>query len=208
MSTAIPILQDALEKLRTEMATMRDLLSRKQDEIARLRAQAHRDATAIRENQAELSRLYAQRDEAWAQGTPAPIAYACDHENQRTRRHQALLEAVERLYYAARWTADRPVDEANLWTDVRDAAGFEPGNSPEPYDPAAKLIHEAVVRAENLPEWRRRLFDRNFNLLAEPIPVSPDLPHGFVGPAPSGRCSFCEKALEHPIHESRAPECR
>ena len=42
-----------------------------------------------------------------------------------------LREAVARLYYAAHWTADRPVDAIKLWEDVRDAAGFPPGESPE-----------------------------------------------------------------------------
>lgn len=47
-----------------------------------------------------------------------------------------LIEAVRKLYYAAVWYADRPVDEAGLWTSVRDAAGFKPGGSPEalPFD--------------------------------------------------------------------------
>jgi hypothetical protein len=42
-----------------------------------------------------------------------------------------LQYAVRNLYYAAVWHADRPVDEVALWTAVRDAAGFKPGNSPE-----------------------------------------------------------------------------
>ena len=47
-----------------------------------------------------------------------------------------LIEAIRRLYYAAHWTPDRPVDEAKLWTDIRDAAGFKPGGSPKaiPFD--------------------------------------------------------------------------
>lgn len=43
-----------------------------------------------------------------------------------------LIEAVRALYYAGVWHCDRPVDEAALWEAVRDAAGFEPGHSPEP----------------------------------------------------------------------------
>jgi hypothetical protein len=47
-----------------------------------------------------------------------------------------LLDAVRKLYYAAVWHADRPVDEQALWTAIRDAAGFKPGGSPEalPFD--------------------------------------------------------------------------
>lgn len=43
----------------------------------------------------------------------------------------ALTAAVSALYYAGVWHCDRPVDEVALWTAVRDAAGFEPGNSPK-----------------------------------------------------------------------------
>ena len=47
-----------------------------------------------------------------------------------------LYLAVRNLYYAAVWTADRPVDSQALWTAVRDAAGFTPGKSPKelPFD--------------------------------------------------------------------------
>lgn len=44
----------------------------------------------------------------------------------------ALRNAVSAVYYAAHWTPDRPVDAAKLWTDLRDAAGFEPGRAPSP----------------------------------------------------------------------------
>jgi hypothetical protein len=44
--------------------------------------------------------------------------------------YRQLREAVEKLYYAAVWHADRPVDERALWIAVRDAAGFAPGKSP------------------------------------------------------------------------------
>lgn len=42
-----------------------------------------------------------------------------------------LRNAVEALYYAGVWHADRTVDEQALWTAVRDAAGFRPGKSPK-----------------------------------------------------------------------------
>ena len=45
---------------------------------------------------------------------------------------ELLMKAVRRLYYSAHWTPDRPVDSEELWTDVREAAGFPKGNSPEP----------------------------------------------------------------------------
>lgn len=48
--------------------------------------------------------------------------------------HNALLQAVRNLYYAGVWYCDRHVDEVGLWTAVRDAAGFEKGNSPNRRD--------------------------------------------------------------------------
>ena len=48
---------------------------------------------------------------------------------------ERLREAVERLYYAAYWTADREVDAIKLWEDVRDAAGLTPGKSIERLGP-------------------------------------------------------------------------
>jgi hypothetical protein len=49
---------------------------------------------------------------------------------------ETLRNAVRNLYYAAHWTPDRPVDAVQLWTAVRDAAGFPTGNSPKalPFD--------------------------------------------------------------------------
>lgn len=47
-------------------------------------------------------------------------------------KYNKLVNAVKAIYYGAHWTPDRPVDEAKLWTDLRDAAGFEPGKAPEP----------------------------------------------------------------------------
>jgi hypothetical protein len=47
-----------------------------------------------------------------------------------------LRNAVRALYYSAVWHPDRPVNEIELWTAVRDAAGFAKGNSPKelPFD--------------------------------------------------------------------------
>jgi hypothetical protein len=44
-----------------------------------------------------------------------------------------LYPAVKKLYYAAYWYPDRPCKAKQLWEDVRDAAGFQPGDSPSPY---------------------------------------------------------------------------
>jgi hypothetical protein len=40
------------------------------------------------------------------------------------------IRAANAIYEAAHWTADRPVDEVALWTELRDALGREPGKSP------------------------------------------------------------------------------
>jgi hypothetical protein len=55
-------------------------------------------------------------------------------------RFWKLREAVRNVYYGAFWTQQGPAtgrnqelpeDEAvRLWTELRDAAGFEPGNAP------------------------------------------------------------------------------
>jgi len=57
---------------------------------------------------------------------PGPYIHTCECREK-------LVEAISKLYYAAIWHADRPVvDEAKLWKDVRDAAGFPEGQSPKP----------------------------------------------------------------------------
>ena len=44
-------------------------------------------------------------------------------------KFERLRDAVKNLYMAGRWSCDRPCDEAALWTEVRDAAGIEPGTA-------------------------------------------------------------------------------
>ena len=39
--------------------------------------------------------------------------------------------AISALYYGAHWYPDRNVDAVKLWTDLRDAAGLEPGKTTE-----------------------------------------------------------------------------
>ena len=49
-------------------------------------------------------------------------------------RLSKILETVRKLYYSAYWFPDRVVKDANrLWENVRDACGFEKGNSPKLY---------------------------------------------------------------------------
>lgn len=45
------------------------------------------------------------------------------------QRYFDLAAAVEALYFAAYWHADRSVDELKLWTAVRDAAAITPGQT-------------------------------------------------------------------------------
>lgn len=55
------------------------------------------------------------------------------------RQYLDLLSAVQRVYYSAVWTADRDVNEQEMWTELRDAAGFIPGNSPAPTELYEKM---------------------------------------------------------------------
>jgi hypothetical protein len=59
-----------------------------------------------------------------------------------------LKDAVKNLYYSAVWHADRTVDEAALWTAVRDAAGLTPGRSPK------EIVFEGVRSAYDLQRIR------------------------------------------------------
>jgi hypothetical protein len=56
-------------------------------------------------------------------------AMAAEVQLQATQRLQG---AALMLYRAGYWTCDRPVDEAAMWTELRDALGLEPGTSPPP----------------------------------------------------------------------------
>jgi hypothetical protein len=62
------------------------------------------------------------------------------------RRYFELANAVEALYYAAYWHADRPVDEAKLWTAVRDAANFIPGHATRALGPDRSTAAEEKGR--------------------------------------------------------------
>lgn len=77
------------------------------------------------------SKVYRSRGVASSYSNGLPVAEAFVSELGDAATNDRLREAVRSLYYAARWNADRPVDEAALWEAVRDAAGFEPGASPK-----------------------------------------------------------------------------
>jgi hypothetical protein len=93
-----------------------------------------------------------------------------------------LHDAVQALYYAAVWHADRPVDEQGLWTAVRDAAGFKPGKSPKPiqfegvrasYDlQRIRLLCSAVRREDFSTEKARALLLLHGQELQEKIDAS------------------------------------
>jgi predicted DsbA family dithiol-disulfide isomerase len=69
-------------------------------------------------------------------------------EEERKR----LREAVWALYMSAYWHADRPVDEAKLWTNVRDAAGISPGQTGAILGPdrSESQLSAALQRIEKL----------------------------------------------------------
>jgi hypothetical protein len=53
---------------------------------------------------------------------------------------EKMHEAVAALYFAAYWHPDRKVDEAALWTAVRDAAGIKPGQTGERLGPDRSAV--------------------------------------------------------------------
>ena len=59
-----------------------------------------------------------------------------------------LIEAVRDLYYSAHWIPDRDVNAKRLWENVRDAAGFDRGNAPQPTTntPNPPTLIEAVEK--------------------------------------------------------------
>lgn len=68
----------------------------------------------------------------------------------QTEPYVKLAKAVQELYYAAVWHADRAVDAERLWAAVRDASGFAPGYGPAPADSTPILVpneHVAAIQA-------------------------------------------------------------
>lgn len=61
---------------------------------------------------------------------------------------QRLLNAVRAVYYSAHWTPDRDVDAGALWTELRDAAGFEEGKAPTPED-----IETAAIKSGDIDNF-------------------------------------------------------
>lgn len=60
------------------------------------------------------------------------------------------IMAVHAVYYAAHWSPDRLCNAEGLWTAVRDAFGFEPGNSPRAINLAG--FQKAIERFSALPQ--------------------------------------------------------
>ena len=63
---------------------------------------------------------------------PSKVVVEASELDAASKKFENLRNAVRVLYYCAFWTPDRPVDEAKVWEDVRDACGFPQGNSPTP----------------------------------------------------------------------------
>jgi|SRR6516165_2861701 hypothetical protein len=80
------------------------------------------------------------------------------------RKGLNLLEAIRELYYAGVWHCDRPVDEAKLWTAVRDAAGFEQGKSPrEIVRPASRDedLRELLEATQDYYDWNENEYHKS-----------------------------------------------
>jgi len=55
-----------------------------------------------------------------------------DEEINYEKKYDLLCSAVRQLYFAAHWTADRPVlNGTQLWENLRDCAGIPSGHSAE-----------------------------------------------------------------------------
>jgi hypothetical protein len=124
---------------------------------------------------------------------------------QAAREALSLLEkvgevhdAATRLYYAAHWTADRPVNEAELWEGLRDALGLELGHAPKPNKepPAEPCKHEDTEywigdEAKGYPAgWYCRKCDALVSREppAEPCPICDGLGRRGIGE----RCAACK----------------
>lgn len=66
---------------------------------------------------AEVTRLRGRVDELLAAN------------NREVERRRALMRAGRDLYFAGRWSCDRPADEGALWIALRDALELEPGSA-------------------------------------------------------------------------------
>lgn len=67
-----------------------------------------------------------------AMGSAEYLDIYCANATALCRDVRRLQKAATALYEAAHWTADRPVDDVALWTELRDALGREPGGAPKP----------------------------------------------------------------------------
>lgn len=86
---------------------------------------------------------------------------------QLRAENEKLVEAIKAIYYAAHWEADREVDAATLWTNLRDAAKLEPGSSPTPIEkevvvsgdaePLRYALQEIQTARENHYDAARRI---------------------------------------------------
>lgn len=116
----------ATEALDKEVARLKQEAA-KADEggLAKTRRRLAERSTELDEVRRELSRM---------QTNVAELKRLMEYQERNARLHtragaEKLVEAVRALYLAARWTADRPVDEAALWEAVRDAAGIPEGSA-------------------------------------------------------------------------------
>jgi hypothetical protein len=145
-------IEDLVEDLRRRVTELESLTARQESDMNQLRSQVYTPAPSPAEPRcarcalAPLATIHRIEHESYHPFTPPP-----------PEPPATLLEAVRDLYYAAVWSADRPVDEAKLWTAVRDAAGFPPGQSPKPSPPATgcpgcdeRVRHRAHLEQDSL----------------------------------------------------------
>ena len=70
---------------------------------------------------------------------------------------EALQTAALALYMAGRWSCDRPVNEAALWTALRDALGLAPGTATQAgiASPVVSVRRQEIAREKVLDELDR-----------------------------------------------------
>ena len=77
-----------------------------------------------------------------------PQGYCCWDAIDGTGKCQhELINSVRDIYYSACWSSDRldSATEQRMWTRLRDAAGFEKGNSPKPVPAVSEEIAEPIT---------------------------------------------------------------
>ena len=101
------------------------------------------------------------------------------NENDYCIKFHDLQAAVIALYYSAYWHPDRQVDEAYLWTAVRDTADIAAGKT------AARLGPDRTARPEvGTISWQAQAYVKLGLVRDMMIPADVLTVQQFIGPIP------------------------